>query len=86
MRRHKYWEEYVLKYYIDRIEEGIAIADNDAGERITVPVAELPIGVRDGSVLEKLPDGTFVADEKTEAERRSSLNARLQRLKKRNKQ
>ena len=49
-----------MRYYIDRIEGGIAVMDSEGGERITVSVGRLPDGVRDGSVLILMPDGVFL--------------------------
>lgn len=73
-----------MKYYIDRIEEGLAVMDSDDGERMTVPVEKLPHGIRDGSVVIRMSDGTFVRDEAEEAERRKTMSSRFERLKNRN--
>lgn len=75
-----------MRYYIDRIEDGIAVMDSEGGERITVPVGRLPDRVRDGSVLILMPDGVFLHDCATETERRRALSERFSRLKNRNKE
>ena len=72
-----------MKYYIDRIEDGVAVMDADSGERITVPVDRLPDGVRDGSVVFMQPDGAFAHDEEAENERRKTLFSKFQNLKNR---
>ena len=46
-----------MLYYVDRIEGDSAVMDNDSGERIVVSLSLLPEGVRDGSVVRKMPDG-----------------------------
>lgn len=35
-----------MKYIIDRLEEGLAICETEARERITVPVSHLPENVK----------------------------------------
>lgn len=72
-----------MNYYVDRIEDGFAVLDNDAGERLIACVSDLPSGIRDGSVLKRLADGSFAIDETAENERRRALADRLQRLKNR---
>lgn len=54
-----------MKYSVDRIEEGIAVCEDENGGRMTVKVEELPFDVKEGDiiseqdgVLELLPDET----------------------------
>lgn len=72
-----------MKYYVDRIEEGVAVMDNDLGEQIKVPLSRLPDGIRDGSVLERDENGIFTHNEDAEAQRRKEMSERLRRLKNR---
>lgn len=77
--------EKKMLYYVDRIEGDSAVMDNDSGERTVVSLSLLPEGIRDGSVVREMPDGTFAADMKAEAERRKAMSERFNRLKNRNK-
>lgn len=56
---------------IDRIEGGIAVAEAK-GEMIELPLADLPCGVKEGSVL-VLKDGAYVLDKASEEERKKEL-------------
>ena len=63
-------------YVVDRFERSIAVLVSDRGETIEMPRAELPSGVREGSVLrvrfgaENLPDWSSVVIDKAEEDRR----------------
>ena len=54
-----------MKYSVDRIEEGIAVCEDENGGGMTVSVESLPFDVKEGDiisekdgVLELLPDET----------------------------
>lgn len=74
-----------MKYCVDRTQDGLAVMVAESGERITVPADSLPEGVRDGSIVVLLSDGTFDRDIEAENERRKMLFSKLQKLKDRNK-
>jgi hypothetical protein len=63
---------------IDRIENGIAVVE-DGGRMTEIPLAELPKGAKEGSVLKKTKDG-YELDLQTEAEMRKKLAERTRRL------
>ncbi len=67
----------VPRVVVDRIEEDRAVL-SDGTESIGVPVAWLPVGVREGTVLTILADSTGTTDALEAAE------ARLARLRARN--
>ena len=49
-------------YVIDRIEEGIAVLVRDSGEKMEVPLSDLPSGAHEGSCLRPCECG-FALDE-----------------------
>ena len=56
-----------MKYIIDRLEEGIAVCENELKKLISIPTDLLPDGLKEGDVLEE-QEGRFLRDEQgTEA-------------------
>lgn len=47
-----------MKYSVDRIEEGIAVCEDENGERMTVKVEEIPFAVKEGDIIRET-DGVF---------------------------
>lgn len=64
--------------YIDRVEEEIAVIISDSGERLEIPLCELPRGAREGSRLLRTENG-FELDPH-EQERRAEIIARTRKL------
>ncbi len=66
-----------MLYTLERFEDaGLVVLETDTGDSLIVNCAELPPGVREGDVLEKLPwyrPGTvrYTVDETLSAARRS---------------
>lgn len=73
-----------MKYTVDRIENGIAVLENDKSDFISVPTSELPDGIRDGSVL-IYDNGKYFLDADAEKKRRQEMFEKQQRLLKRKK-
>lgn len=67
-------------YSIDRFEGHIAIIEDDDGKFIEVDRSLLPANVKEGSMLRKQPDGTFLLDEEATAERKRKLKAKQDAL------
>jgi len=68
-----------MQYIIDRIEQGIAICEEESGTMVKLPLKELPIGSREGDVLFKL-NGTFQFDGEATNRRRQKMREKLNRL------
>ena len=68
-----------MKYIIDRLEEGLAICETEARERITVPVSHLPENVKEGDVLQA-QDGLFSLDTEETDKRRKEMKKKLMDL------
>ena len=66
-------------YVIDRIEEGIAVLVRDSGEKMEVPLSDLPSGAHEGSCLRPCECG-FVLDEGEEATRKRRIERKLNAL------
>ena len=69
------------KLIVDRIVDNIAVLEKEDGSHIEVPVTEIGVEIKEGSVL--LFDGIgYLADDKSETERRKKLFEMQERLKK----
>lgn len=62
-----------MTYIVDRIEDGIAVLEDDNLNRREVPEKLLPLGTEEGSVLKLKEDGTFALDEEETDRRRKRL-------------
>lgn len=69
---------------IDRIEEGFAVCQDDKGGYINVPVDLLPKGAGEGAALKAI-DGGYALDGAYGAERRRTLENKMNSLFNRNK-
>ena len=66
-------------YVIDRIEEGIAVLVRDSGEKMEVPLSDLPSGAHEGSCLRPCERG-FALDEGEETTRKRRIERKLNSL------
>lgn len=66
-------------YVIDRIEESIAVLVCDSGEKMEIPLSDLPAGAHEGSCLRSHGQG-FALDEDEEAARKRRIERKLNLL------
>lgn len=66
-----------MKYSIEKIENNIAVCENDDGEAIKLELSSLPSNVREGDILMQNDKG-FTLDRSETHERRRKM-AELQR-------
>lgn len=66
-----------MKYSIERIEEKIAVCEDDDGAVIKISVTELPKTIREGDIIIKTASGYEISSDETEARRHEM--AKLQR-------
>lgn len=59
-------------YIVDRIENGIAVCEDESRRMHDIPLANLPAGTKPGSVL-SFRDGAFRLEEDLEQERRRRI-------------
>ena len=69
-----------MRFYVDRIENGFAVLEDAAQDRLRVALRELPEGTREGSSL-FLRDGKYVLDTEDERARRHRMFMLLQSMK-----
>ena len=68
-----------MKYIIDRLEEGIAVCENELKKLISIPKDLLPDGLKEGDVLEE-QEGRFLRDEQGTEARRKEMRKKLRDL------
>ncbi len=68
-----------MQYIIDRIEQNIAICEEESGNMVKLPLEELPKGSREGDVLFKI-NGAFQFDGEETNRRRQKMREKLNRL------
>lgn len=66
-----------MKYSIDRIEENIALCEDDDGNVLKLNVDELPQEMREGDIIEKTENGFVIDADETQLRRKKM--AELQR-------
>lgn len=59
---------------VDRIEGGFAVCETDYMKIINIPLADLPAGIHEGSVLTE-ENGKYTVSEEAELTRRAKLFA-----------
>lgn len=70
-----------MEYYaVDRVEGGYAVCEREDEVTVNISLDILPQGVREGNVLRRLSDGSFVIDCAEEERRRSEILALMQDL------
>ena len=68
-----------MKYIIDRLEEGIAVCENELKKLISIPKDLLPDGLKEGDVLEE-QEGRVLRDEQGTEARRKEMRKKLMDL------
>ena len=53
---------------IDRFEDKYAVCENEDRTMVNIPKSELPQGAKEGSKIEKLPNGYVLVDNSKEKE------------------
>ncbi len=62
----------VLKYSVDRIEEGFAVCEDENGKTVNIEIGKLPEGVKEGDLISIDNGEAVILTEETE-ERRKKL-------------
>lgn len=68
-----------MQYTVDRIEEGIAVCEDENGEQIKLCASQLPEGAKEGDILSQEPEGWRLDLEET-GRRRQKMREKLKRL------
>lgn len=69
-----------MYYSVDRIEENIAILEDDDGKRISVELVLLPENTNECDVLSEDENGVFVKDDEEKERRQKLIEEMLENL------
>lgn len=59
-----------MKYSVERIEENIAICEDDLGETIKLSLDELPENIREGDIIVRTENGYTIDSDETSVRRK----------------
>ena len=59
-----------MKYSVERIEENIALCEDDLGNVLKLSVDELPPEIREGDIIEKTESGFIIDADETQLRRK----------------
>ncbi len=68
-----------MRYIVDRLEESLAVCENEQKEIITISRDVLPREVMEGDVLQE-QDGIYSRDEESTRDRRQEMKKKLMGL------
>lgn len=68
-----------MKYVIDRIEENIAICEDENGQIVELSLEKLPLNVKEGSIIIE-ENSTYIIDEKATENKRKEIKKRMNNL------
>ena len=68
-----------MKYIIDRLEEGLAICENEQKEMVPIPLAHLPIAIKEGDLINEA-EGIYSIDREGTEQRRRNMRNKLMGL------
>lgn len=60
----------VLKYTVDRIEEGFAVCEDENGRIVNVEISTLPADVREGDIISLENGKAVILEDETQERRR----------------
>lgn len=66
-------------YIVDRMEEGLAVCEDEQKQMHTFPLSQLPAGIQEGDVLIQ-EQGHFRLDETAREQRAQHIRAKMHRL------
>lgn len=60
----------MMKYSVERIEENIALCEDDLGKTIKLSLDELPENIREGEIIVRTENGYTIDSDETSARRK----------------
>lgn len=66
-----------MQYIIDRLEEGLAVCEDELKQMHSIPTGQLPPGITEGDVLVEDGNHTFSIDSIATQKRRAQMRQKL---------
>lgn len=60
----------MMKYSVERIEENIALCEDDLGETVKLRLDELPENIREGEIIVRTENGYTIDSDETSVRRK----------------
>ena len=60
----------MMKYSVERIEENIALCEDDLGKTVKLRLDELPENIREGEIIVRTENGYTIDSDETSARRK----------------
>ena len=73
-----------MKYSIDRIEENIAVCEDDLGKTVKLRLDELPENIREGDIIVRTENGYTIDSDETSVRRKKMAEMQKKLFNKKN--
>lgn len=74
----------MMKYSVERIEENVALCEDDLGKTVKLRLDELPKGTREGDIIEKTENGFIIDADETQLRRKKMAEMQKKLFNKKN--
>ena len=74
----------MMKYSVERIEEKIALCEDDLGKTIKLSLDELPENIREGEIIVRTENGYTIDSDETSARRKKMAEMQKKLFNKKN--
>lgn len=73
-----------MKYSVERIEENIALCEDDLGKTVKLRLDELPENIREGEIIVRTENGYTIDSDETSARRKKMAEMQKKLFNKKN--
>ena len=73
-----------MKYSIDRIEENVALCEDDLGKTVKLRIDELPENIREGDIIVRTENGYTIDSDETSVRRKKMAEMQKKLFNKKN--
>ena len=74
----------MMKYSVERIEENVALCEDDLGKTVKLRLDELPENIREGDIREKTENGFIIDADETQLRRKKMAEMQKKLFNKKN--
>lgn len=74
----------MMKYSVERIEDNIALCEDDLGKTIKLSLDELPENIREGEIIVRTENGYTIDSDETSARRKKMAEMQKKLFNKKN--
>ena len=74
----------MMKYSVERIEENVALCEDDLGKTVKLRLDELPENIREGEIIVRTENGYTIDSDETSARRKKMAEMQKKLFNKKN--